>query len=178
MAIVEIDSPDLLATPAEHDQVPVILGIALQEDDRRRLASRLTGAGVLMFAPDLLTACAVLEGQAAPFRAAAEPELEPEPVVRLGELEVDPARCRARWRDTPLPLTQRERALLAGLAVEPSRVWTHRQLHAVAWTGGYLDPGPVHAAVKRLRRKLQQAGAAVRIEAVRGVGYRLVETGS
>ncbi|MGH3679293.1 MAG: winged helix-turn-helix domain-containing protein, partial [Natronosporangium sp.] len=88
---------------------------------------------------------------------------------------VDPARCRARWRDTPLALTQRERALLACLAAEPSRVWSHRQLYAAAWPGGYLDPGPVHAAVKRLRRKLREVGAAVRIEAIRGVGYELTE---
>lgn len=171
MAIVQFDPPDLVASA---EQVPVILGIALQEDDRRRLADLLVGAGVLMFAPDLVTAYALLEGQPGPARIA----VEAEPVVRLGELEVDPVRCRARWRDTPLPLTQRERALLACLAAEPARVWTHRQLHAVAWSGGYLDPGPVHAAVKRLRRKLQAAGAAVRIEAVRGVGYRLAESTS
>ncbi|MPZ29084.1 MAG: transcriptional regulator [Micromonosporaceae bacterium] len=169
MAIVEVNQPVPLV-----GQVPVVLGIALGDDDRRRLAAALDGAGVLVFAPDLVTAGAVLDRHAA---VVAEPSTRPaEPVVRRGGLEVDPARCRARWRDTPLALTQRERALLACLAAEPARVWSYRQLYAAAWPGGYLDPGPVHAAVKRLRRKLRAVGAAVRIEAVRGVGYELAET--
>src|SRR5690606_4692272 len=95
------------------------------------------------------------------------------PVVRAGDLEVDRVRCRARWRGVPLQLTQRERELLACLATRPARVWTYQELYAAAWTGRYLDAGPVHAAIKRLRRKLRQAGVEVRIDAVRGVGYEL-----
>lgn len=171
MAIVETDQPGRPVAPA--GQVPVVLGIALDYADRRRLAAALDGVGVLVFAPDLVTAGVVLDRHGP--AALPEPGIQPVEPVRRGELEVDPARCRARWRDTPLALTQRERALLACLAAEPSRVWSHRQLYAAAWPGGYLDPGPVHAAVKRLRRKLREVGAAVRIEAIRGVGYELTE---
>jgi two-component system, OmpR family, response regulator MtrA len=37
-----------------------------------------------------------------------------------------------------------------------------------------LLPSAVHAAIKRLRRKLRDAGVDVRIDSVRGVGYQLV----
>lgn len=175
MALVEMSRLDLPRDSARDVDVPVVLGIALDDDDRRRLASVLDGAGVLMFAPDVATAYAVLDRHAARAGTTDHPDRGGEPSVRVGELEVDPARCRACWRGNPLPLTQRERGLLACLAAEPGRAWTYRRLHAAGWENGYLDPGPVHAAVKRLRRKLQDAGVPVRIEAVRGVGYQLVE---
>jgi DNA-binding response OmpR family regulator len=78
-----------------------------------------------------------------------------------------------RWRGRPVALTKRERELLACLAVEPGRVWTYQQLNGAAWDVGYLDPGPVQAAVKRLRRRLRQADVPLRIDAVRGVGFQL-----
>lgn len=171
MALVEINQPHLPLPRSRH--FPLVVGIALDEADRRRLAAALDGTGVVLFAPDVVTAYSVLDRHATrtqPPPAAGQPD---RPLVRAGELEVDLARCRARWRDVPLALTRRERALLACLAAEAGRVWTYRQLYAAAWDGGYLDPGPVHAAVKRLRRKLREAGAAVRIDAVRGVGYEL-----
>ncbi|HEX6335546.1 MAG TPA: winged helix-turn-helix domain-containing protein [Jiangellaceae bacterium] len=156
--------------------VPVIVGIALDDVIRRRLASLLDGIGVLMFSPDVATAHAMLSR--AGDREHGDDDASPDmPVVRVGELEVDRVRCRVRWRGMPLALTKRERDLLACLAAEPGRVWTYRQLNEVAWEQVYLDPGPVHAAVKRLRKRLRETGVAVRIDAVRGVGYQLVPPG-
>lgn len=154
--------------------VPVILGIALDEVIRRRLAALLEGIGVVMFTPDVATAHAFLCRDAE--RAQPDSPLD-EPVVRVGDLEVDRVRCRVHWRGLPLALTKRERDLLACLAAEPGRVWTYQQLTDAAWDGAYLDPGPVHAAVKRLRRRLRDTGVPVRIDAVRGVGYQLVQPG-
>lgn len=153
-------------------QVPVVLGIALDDGGRKRLASQLEGVGIVMFTPDLATAHALLGRQVG---AVVPEQVEVPTVVRVGELEVDRSRRRAWWRNTPLALTQRERDLLALMAPDPGRVWTYRELHAAAWHGRYLDPGPVHAAVKRLRRKLREASVLLRIDAVRGVGYELVQ---
>lgn len=155
--------------------VPVIVGIALDEAIRRRLAVLLDGIGVLMFSPDVATAHAILCRETDHEHEAGFPD---QPIVRVGELEVDLVRCRVRWRGMPLALTKRERELLACLAAEPGRVWTYQQLNEVAWDQVYLDPGPVHAAVKRLRKRLRETGVAVRIDAVRGVGYQLVNLAS
>ena len=45
-----------------------------------------------------------------------------------------------------------------------------------AWLG---DTSILHASVKRLRRKLRDAGVTVVLESVRGVGFRLlIEAGA
>lgn len=152
------------------DEVPVIVCVGSDPQWRTRLATAVDGTAVLLFARDFATAQSLLD------RHRQSGQRADRPVVRVGELEVDQLRCRARWRGTLLRLTRLERDLLAGLAAGPSpRVWTYQELYAAVWTGRYLDPGPVHAAVKRLRRKLRGAGVPVRVDAVRGVGYQLVD---
>lgn len=157
------------------DEVPLVVCVALDHGRRSRLATLLDGVGVVMFTQDVATAHSML-GRQIMLNAPASHADPDEQVVRVGELEIDQVRCRATWQGEPLALTHRERDLLASIATGPARVWTYRQLHEAAWTGRYLDPGPVHAAIKRLRRKLRQAGVTMRINAVRGVGYELVES--
>lgn len=92
-------------------------------------------------------------------------------------LTLDEAHHLATWRGRPLPLTYRERAILGCLVADPGRVWTYRELFEHAWGGCYLgDPSLVHSALKRIRRKIREAGVALTIDAVRGVGFR-VQTG-
>lgn len=170
---LQVDPPDL--DRHVEDEIPVVVCIALDHGKRRRLAALLDGVGVLVFTPDVVTAHSML-GRQLMLATDDSASDSADRVVRVGGLEVDRTRRRATWQDTPLLLTQLERELLACLAAGPDRVWTYRELYAAAWTGRYLDPGPVHAAIKRLRRKLRQAGVPVRIEAVRGIGYELVES--
>ncbi len=94
--------------------------------------------------------------------------------LRVLDLEVDLGAHRAFWKDAPLPLTELELQILAALAEEPGTAWAFRQLLERAWgraDGG--DPGAVRSAVKRLRKKLAQAGVDLRVEAVWGLGFRL-----
>jgi two-component system, OmpR family, response regulator MtrA len=166
-----VEPPDLDGvTP---DEVPLVVCVALDHGRRRRLATLLDGVGIVMFTEDVATAHSMLGRQITRNGTDAHPETGTS-TVHAGDLQVDRPRCRVTWRGQPLPLTHRERDLLACLASGPARVWTYQQLYEAAWTGRYLDPGPVHAAVKRLRRKLQQAGVGLRIDAIRGVGYELV----
>jgi DNA-binding response OmpR family regulator len=171
MTIADISGTEPVQEPAAG--VPVILGIALDDAIRRRLATLLDDSSVVMFTPDVATAHAMLCRDTPRDPGATEGSYG-EQVVRIGDLEVDHTRRRATCRGMLLPLTKLEGNLLAGMVAEPARVWTYRDLHATAWEGDYLDPGPVHAAVKRLRRKLQEAGASIHIGAVRGEGYELI----
>lgn len=164
---LQVDRPELEDAAGE---MPVVVCIALDHSRRQQLARLLDGVGVLVFTRDLETARSMLGRQARSAVSAGD-----RTVVRVGKLEVDQVRCHARWCGRTLPLTARERDLLALVASEPSRAWSYRELHAAAWSGRYLDPGPVHAAVKRLRRKLREAGVRPQLEAVRGVGYRLTD---
>jgi DNA-binding response OmpR family regulator len=166
MAVAEGVSPD----PGE---IPIVVCIALERPDRERVAALIEELGMVVVAPDLRTAHAILGRQVGPV-AGDERSSNDERVVRLGELEIDEGHCRVVWRGAPLALTRRERELLARLAADPGRVWTFAQLHAVAWGDHFIgEPAAVHAAIKRLRRKLREAGVGVRLESVRSVGYQL-----
>jgi hypothetical protein len=61
------------------------------------VAALLDGIGVLMFSPGVATAHAILCRDA--DREDGDPSgLPDQPVVQVGELEVDRVRCRVRWR--------------------------------------------------------------------------------
>jgi DNA-binding response OmpR family regulator len=75
--------------------------------------------------------------------------------------------------DRPVRLTPTEFRLLAALVRHPNQVLSPDQLLALAWQDpAGVGPDRVKFAVMRLRRKLGPDGADVRIEAVRGFGYR------
>jgi DNA-binding response OmpR family regulator len=102
-----------------------------------------------------------------------------DPIVRqgrpfeVGDLRVDPRRREAMLRDEPLDLRPREFDLLAALARDPGVVWSREDLLGSVW--GTDFPGEtrtVDVHVSALRAKLGPDGPA--IEAVKGIGYRLV----
>ena len=92
-------------------------------------------------------------------------------------LVVDHRSHSIRWRSSALPLTELEFRVLACLVAEPGRAWSYRELREAGW--GPLpdlgdDPYVVRSVIQRVRRKLRDAGADVRIEPVRGFGLRLM----
>jgi len=96
-----------------------------------------------------------------------------------GGLFIDPLRLDVTWNGIPLRLTRLERAVLAHLAEAPLRAWSHEHLYRAAWGDTWLgDASALHATVKRLRRKLRDAGATIFLESIRGVGFRLDTQGA
>lgn len=72
-------------------------------------------------------------------------------------------------------LTQLEFALMKYLLPRLGEVATFEQLSQVGWHAPYLGSGAhMHAAVSRLRTKIAGLGAPLVLEAVRGLGFRLV----
>jgi DNA-binding response OmpR family regulator len=94
-------------------------------------------------------------------------------------LLIDPLRLDVTWNGIPLRLTRLERAVLAHLAEAPLRAWSHEHLYHAAWGDAWLgDTSALHATVKRLRRKLRDAGVSIFLESIRGVGFRLDTQGT
>lgn len=105
-------------------------------------------------------------------RAPAAPALAPTP-IRVGPLEIDPARHRAAVAGRPLRLTATELALLAALARRGGSIVTRSALLQEVWslpTG--RDSRTLDTHLRRLREKLGPLGDDV--QTIRGVGYRLV----
>jgi DNA-binding response OmpR family regulator len=91
-------------------------------------------------------------------------------LVRVGELELDPARRTVLVAGEPVELTRTEFDLLALLAARPGVVYTREQLLAEVW--GWRDGSglrTVDSHVRGLRRKV----GAERVRTVHGVGYAL-----
>jgi DNA-binding response OmpR family regulator len=93
---------------------------------------------------------------------------EAAPMLRVGELELDPAARRARFRGAPVELAAREFALLHAFMLNAGRVMSREQLaeRLYAW-GEELESNAIDVHVHHLRRKL----APDTIRTVRGVGY-------
>ncbi len=149
--------PVLMLT-ARDDETDLLVGLAVGADDYltkpfslRELAARVH---------------ALLRRQ--DRAAAATPG---EPVLRVGDLEIDRAERRVRRGGVEAHLTPTEFDLLAHLAARPRRVLPRDELLAQVW--GWSDGGSgtrtVDSHVKALRRKL---GPDL-IRTVHGVGYAL-----
>ena len=91
-------------------------------------------------------------------------------LLRVGEIELDPAARRARFMGKSVDLPAREFALLQALMLASGRVLTREQLaeRLYAW-GEEVESNAIDVHVHHLRRKL----APALIRTVRGVGYVL-----
>ena len=101
---------------------------------------------------------------------------ERRPVAALvrGDLQLDGFKRELRWRDTPVPLTARELAILETLLRAEGGIVSREDLMEQAW-GEREEPmsNTIDVLVSRLRRRLEAVGATLNIHAVRGLGYRL-----
>ena len=94
--------------------------------------------------------------------------------LSLGDLTFDTISREARVDGRPLALRRRETLLLEALLAARGRLVVRDVLDERLY--GYdqaVTPNALEASVSRLRRALEAAGAAVRLETRRGIGYLL-----
>jgi DNA-binding response OmpR family regulator len=152
----EADTPILMLT-ARSDDVDAIVGLELGADDYVTKP----------FNPRALVA------RVKAILRRSDPAVRGARPIEVGGLLVDPRRREASVAGRPVELRTREFDLLAALAREPGAVHSRDALLEDVW--GTDFPGEtrtVDVHVSELRRKLGPDGPT--IEAVRGVGYRLV----
>ncbi len=97
-------------------------------------------------------------------------------VLRVGDLELDPAARKASKADKKLDLTDVEFGLLETLMRSPGKVVNREDLSRSV-LGRRFDPfdRSLDMHVSRLRRKLSQSGADDdQVKTIRGIGYQLV----
>jgi two-component system copper resistance phosphate regulon response regulator CusR len=97
-----------------------------------------------------------------------------DPVVRLGDLEIDAIRHRATRAGQRIDLSAREFALLSLLAQRTGQVLSRTQIASLVWDIHFdCDTNVVEVAVRRLRAKIDDPFVQKVIHTVRGVGYVL-----
>ncbi|WP_337588448.1 response regulator transcription factor [Nocardia nova] len=97
------------------------------------------------------------------------------PVVRVGDLLVDPATHSCRRGDEAVALTAKEFAVLEHLAVRAGHIVSKAEILDHVWDFAYSgDPNIVEVYISSLRRKIDAPFGCRSILTVRGAGYRLV----
>jgi two-component system copper resistance phosphate regulon response regulator CusR len=94
------------------------------------------------------------------------------PVLRAGDLELDPGTREVRRRGDPVELTPKEYAVLEYLMRHAGRVMSRTLITEYVW-GYHFDPGTniVDVVINHLRKKLDNDPENRLIATVRGVGY-------
>ncbi|MFD4976278.1 response regulator [Streptomyces sp. NPDC058424] len=100
------------------------------------------------------------------------------PVLRIGDLTVDPAARRVERAGADITLTAKEFAVLEHLAVRAGQVVSKKDILDHVWDFAYDgDPNIVEVYVSALRRKIDVPFGLRSITTVRGAGYRLEADG-
>lgn len=95
-------------------------------------------------------------------------------VLRIADLELDPARHRALRGSTRIGLTAKEFALLHLFMRRTGEVLTRTQIASLVWDMNFdSDTNVVEVAIRRLRVKVDGPFDRKLIHTIRGVGYVL-----
>jgi hypothetical protein len=183
MVTARVPAPDGAVDPAStQPPFPLLIAVAASLEERVRLAELVDDVAPLLLVSSLEELRKLITP--APPVPPGGSEVDDEPVRRPGRaaadggevLTIDSVRGVAQWRGGEVPLTELEQNLLTRLMTEPLRVWTYEALHQAVWRNGHLrGTADVHSVVKRLRRKLDELGTTITIDAVRGTGFRLAD---
>lgn len=156
--------PFLRALRARGDVTPVIILTALDQISDR-IEGLNAGADDYMVKPfDLAELSARLNAVARRYAG------NPNPLVTLGDLEIDLAARSVRRGGRPVPLTAREWVLFEAFVQRPGQILSKAQLEERLYSfETEIESNTIEVHVSRLRKKVGRE----RIETVRGLGYRL-----
>ncbi len=96
------------------------------------------------------------------------------PVLRHGQVTVEPARHFCKVGEAEIPLTGTELAILKCLIQSPERVTTRPALVDQVWgAGSPVSDRTLDSHLRNLRAKLAEAGCPDAIDTLHGVGLRM-----
>ncbi len=102
------------------------------------------------------------------------PQQSVAPVLKVGDLELDPSARTASRDGEPIELTLKEFGLLEYFMRHPNQVINREDLITHLWDFNYESfSNVVDVHVKNLRRKLDRGEGPSILETIRGIGYRL-----
>jgi len=99
-----------------------------------------------------------------------------EPVLKVADLQLDPATRGARRADREIALTSREYALLEYLMRNPRQVLSRAKILGHVWDDNF-EPvaNAVDVLVGRVRRKVDLPGFVPLVHTIRGAGYTITD---
>lgn len=101
------------------------------------------------------------------------------PILRVDDLELDPATREVRRSGRPIRLTTKEFSVLEVLMRHPGLVFTQDRLIDAVWDADFAaGSNIVEVYIRSIRRKVDDGRRDGMIETVRGAGYRLRVAGT
>ena len=172
LGLPDIDGYEVCRRLRAESDVPIIV-ITARGDEVDRVVGLELGADDYVVKPfgfrELVARIRAVSRRVASRQA--DDEVEADPVLRAGRVEVDTRTRRATVDGGEINLTRKEFDLLALLASDPGATRTRDEILEEVWDAHWYGPTKtldVHVA--SLRKKL---GDPTLIETVRGVGFRL-----
>ncbi|AKQ47456.1 transcriptional regulator [Rufibacter radiotolerans] len=100
-----------------------------------------------------------------------------QPLVQLHNLTIDPEKHQVWVQEEAVVLNRKEFDILLYLVSNKDRLVSKTALAEHVW-GDYIDQADnyefIYSQIKNLRKKLKDHGAGVEIQAIYGIGYKLV----
>ena len=175
LGLPDMDGKVVVARIREWSQVPILV-LSVRQDEAEKVQALDAGAQDYVVKPfgikELLARIRTL------LRDRKESDSIPEePVLTVGDLQVDLRAHEVRRGGEPVRLTRKEFDLLAMLARHRGRILTHQTLLTEIWGPAHKDDTQyLRVFVRQLRQKLGDDPAAPRyILNEPGVGYRLLD---
>lgn len=173
LGLPDADGLELIRQVREWSNLPIIV-LSARGQERDKVAALDAGADDYLTKPfgiDELLA----RMRAALRRASLPPEGSVEPVLTVGDLQIDFVRRQVKARGAEVRLTPTEYRLLGVLARHAGKVLTHGQLLREVWGPGSAEETQyLRVYMGQLRRKIEADTARPRyLFTEPGVGYRL-----
>ncbi|MEV6681585.1 response regulator transcription factor [Streptomyces erythrochromogenes] len=167
--VQDIDGMEVLRRLHTSGAVPVVAAVPAH-DERRAVTALRVGADDCVDKPFKLTMLgARLDAVARRYRIVRD-----QPVLRVGDLTVDPGAHVARLGGRALQLRPKEFELLSFLASRQGRIISKRELRREIWHNSVGSGRTVDVHLSMLRRQLGETAAHPRyLHSFRGVGVKL-----
>ncbi len=168
------DGLSLCASMRKESSVPIII-VSAKGSDMERVAGITMGCDDYMAKP--FSPIELVARVQAIFRRMEmmRPDRADADIINCGDLKIDKARREVTKDGRTVDLTPNEFNLICYLAMNSSRAVSRNELLEKLWDFGRgdVDTRATDDAMKRLRRKLNDCGSEVKIETVRGFGFRI-----
>jgi two-component system KDP operon response regulator KdpE len=175
LGLPDLDGVDVIRHIRRAATTPIIV-VSARGDERDKIAGLDAGADDYLSKP---FSVGELEARIhAVMRRLGGPDGDPDGRLRLGQIELDPARRAVTVAGSPVHFSPREYELLKVLLSNQGRLVTRERLLRAVWGLEYVEAREyLHVYVGRLRRKLSEAGIGPLIEQMiateTGIGYRV-----
>jgi DNA-binding response OmpR family regulator len=171
LMLPKIDGREVCRILRRESDVPIIMLTALSEE-----IDQVTGLEI--GADDYITKPFSVRALVARVRALlrrTRGEVKSPGIVRAGGLEIDAEKYSVSFNGAPIKCTPNEFKLLYQLASRAGQTFTREQLLEDLHGAASSVDRSVDSHIKNLRKKLEAATGAPRIETVYGIGYRFIE---